>query len=43
MYNNEILDVHKTFMEVSNKYNKFVAEKDEKNFIKTIQETQKYF
>lgn len=43
MYNKEILNVHKTFMEVSSKFNKFVEEKDEENFINTIEETQKYF
>ncbi len=43
MFNKEILNVHKTFMEVSQQFNKYVEEKDEQNFIKTIEETQKYF
>jgi len=43
MYNKEILNVHKTFIEVSWEFNKFVEEKDEESFIKTITKTQKYF
>jgi hypothetical protein len=30
-------------MEVSSEFNKFVEEKDEENFIKTIKSTQEYF
>jgi len=43
MFNKEILNVHKTFMEVSSEFNKFVEEKDEESFIKTIESTQEYF
>jgi prephenate dehydrogenase len=43
MFNKEILTVHKTFMDVSQQFNKYVEEKDEQNFIKTIKNTQKYF
>ncbi|MDQ7009108.1 MAG: prephenate dehydrogenase/arogenate dehydrogenase family protein [Candidatus Gracilibacteria bacterium] len=43
MYNKEILNVHKTFMEVSSNFNKIVENKDEANFIKIIEETKKYF
>lgn len=43
MYNKEILEVHKTFMEVSSEFNNFVENKDEDNFIKTIEKTQEYF
>jgi hypothetical protein len=30
MYNDEVLNVHKTFMETSNDFNNFVKNKDEK-------------
>jgi len=43
MYNKEILEVHKVFMETSSKFNKFVEEKNEKEFIETIENTKKYF
>ena len=43
MYNKEILNVHSVFMEVSAKFNKFVEEKNEKEFISTIENTKKYF
>jgi len=43
MFNPEVLEVHKVFMETTNDFNKFVKEKDETNFIKTIEWTQKYF
>jgi len=43
MFNDEILNVHETFMEVSSEFNKFVEEKDEDSFIKTIEETSLYF
>lgn len=43
MYNKEILEVHKAFMETSTKFNKFVEQKDVQNFISTIEETKKYF
>jgi hypothetical protein len=43
MYNEEVLGVHKTFMEVTNDFNKFVKEKDEDSFIKTIEATKDYF
>lgn len=43
MYNKEILEVHKAFMETSAKFNKFVEQKDVQNFISTIEETKKYF
>jgi prephenate dehydrogenase len=43
MFNKEILNVHKTFMEVSNEFNTFVKNKDEEKFIFTIEETAKYF
>jgi hypothetical protein len=37
MYNKEILNVHKTFMEVSNDFNKLVIEKNNKKFTKIIE------
>ena len=43
MFNKEILNVHKTFMEVSSNFNKIVKEKDSKTFVKNIESTQKYF
>ncbi len=43
IYNTEVLKVHKTFMDVTNDFNTFVKEKDEKGFIKRALETQKYF
>ncbi len=43
MYNEEVLEVHKTFMETSNDFNEFVKNKDEKGFINMIKWTQKYF
>ncbi len=43
MFNDEVLTVHKVFMETINDFNKFVIEKDEDSFINTILETSKYF
>ena len=43
MYNSEVLGVHKTFMEVTNDFNKFVKDKDEASFISTIEKTKEYF
>lgn len=43
MYNPEVLEVHKAFMETTNTFNVFVKEKDEESFIQTIESTQKYF
>jgi len=43
MFNEEILNVHQTFMEVSSEFNTFVKNKDEKKFVSTIEETAKYF
>jgi len=43
MFNDEILNVHKTFIEVSSEFNKIVEEKDEDSFINTIEETSLYF
>jgi hypothetical protein len=36
MYNDEVLNVHKIFMKTTNDFNKFIEEKDEDKFIKTI-------
>lgn len=43
MNNEEVLKVHKTFMEVRNDFSKFVQEKDKKSFIETIEKTGKHF
>ncbi len=43
MYNDEVLNVHKVFMQTTNDFNKFVINKDEDSFINTILETNKYF
>ena len=43
MFNSEVLEVHKVFMEVTNNFNKFVKDKDETSFINTILEGKKYF
>jgi hypothetical protein len=43
MYNDEVLNVHKIFMQTTNDFNKFVENKDEEKFINTILETNKYF
>ena len=43
MYNDEVLKVHKVFMKTTNKFNKFVEEKNEESFINTIVWTHKYF
>lgn len=43
MFNDEVLEVHKVFMEATDDFNKFVREKDEKKFINTILHTQEYF
>ncbi len=43
MYNDEVLNVHKVFMETTNDFNKFVENKDEDKFINTILETHDYF
>jgi len=43
MFNEEVLEVHKVFMEATDDFNKFVKEKDENSFIKTILNTQEYF
>ena len=43
MYNDEVLNVHKVFMQTTNDFNKFVINKDEDNFINTILQTNKYF
>ena len=43
MYNDEVLAVHKVFMEVTNDFNRFIKNKDEESFVNTILETKKYF
>lgn len=43
IYNTEVLQVHKVFMETTNDFNNFIKNKDEENFIKTVQNTAKYF
>lgn len=43
IYNKEVLEVHKVFMETTNKFNNYIKNKDEKNFIKTVKETATYF
>ena len=43
MYNDEVLNVHKVFMETTNNFNKFVIDKNEDEFIKTILWTHDYF
>ena len=43
MYNDEVLNVHKVFMETTNDFNKFVIEKDKDKFINTILWTHEYF
>ena len=43
MFNTEVLEVHKVFMEVTNDFNKFVKNKDETSFINTILDGKKYF
>jgi len=43
MYNDEVLNVHKVFMETTNDFNKFVETKDEDKFIDTILKTHDYF
>jgi len=43
MFNDEVLEVHKVFMEVTEDFNNFVKQKDESSFIETILWTQKYF
>lgn len=43
IYNSEVLQVHKVFMETTNDFNNFIKNKDEENFIKTVKETSKYF
>ncbi len=43
MYNEEVLEIHKIFMETSNDFNEFVKNKDEKGFINMVKWTQKYF
>lgn len=43
IYNSEVLEVHKVFMETTNDFNNFIKNKDEENFIKTVKETAKYF
>ena len=43
MFNSEVLEVHKVFMEVTKDFNKYVKEKDEESFISTISDWKKYF
>ncbi len=43
MYNDEIPEVHKQFLNSWEKFNKFVEEKDEKNFIESIEKSAKFF
>jgi prephenate dehydrogenase len=43
IYNTEVLEVHKIFMETTNDFNNFIKNKDEINFIKTVESTAEYF
>ncbi len=43
IYNKQVLDVHKVFMEVTKDFNSFITQKDDKNFIATIEEAKKHF
>ena len=43
MNNTEVLKVHKEFMKSTEKFNKFVEEKDEDSFINNIEQSEKYF
>lgn len=43
MFNKEVLDVHKVFMETSNDFNEFVKNKDEDWFIDMIKNASKHF
>ncbi len=43
MYNSEVLKIHKEFMKSTEKFNKFVEQKDEESFIKNIENSGKYF
>jgi hypothetical protein len=39
MYNDEVLKVHKIFMETSSDFNNFVKNKDEDSFIDMVKKT----
>ena len=43
MNNEEILEVHKKFIESTQKFNDYVLQKNEKFFIKTIEESREFF
>jgi len=43
MNNSEVLSVHKEFMKSTEKFNKYVEEKDEDSFIENIEQSAKYF
>lgn len=43
MYNTEVLEVHKVFMEATDDFNRFVRDKDEDSFVNTIKDTSEYF
>lgn len=43
MYNDEVLNVHRVFMQTTDDFNKMVETKNEDNFINTILDTNTYF
>jgi prephenate dehydrogenase len=43
IYNPEVLQVHKTFMEVTEHYNRIVKDKDETAFIETANASKEFF
>lgn len=43
IHNQEVLEVHKVFMETTNTFNNYVKNKDEVNFIKTVNKSSEYF
>ena len=43
MNNTEVLKVHEEFMKSTKKFNKYVEDKDENSFIKTIEGSKEYF
>jgi len=43
MNNSEVLEVHKTFMEVRNDFSSFVKNKDKKSFVEMLEKTKVHF
>ena len=43
MFNDEVLSVHKVFMEASEDFNGFIKDKNENSFVSMIKETGEYF